>query len=119
MIELVKMKCIPCRGGDPPASQEERGQFLPQIPEWEVDVKAGYERLMRVFSFKDYKTGLAFANDIGNIAEEKDHHPEILIKWGFVTVTWWTHVIKGLHKNDFVLAARTDQIYHRIDEGEK
>jgi len=64
-----------------------------------------------VFSFKNFVEALAFTNSVGALAEEQGHHPDLLTEWGRVTVTWWSHKIKGLHRNDFIVAARTDQIY--------
>lgn len=71
----------------------------------------GIKRLQRVFKLKDYAEALALANRIAAIAEEEDHHPLITLEWGRVTVQWWTHVITGLHKNDFIMAARTDELF--------
>ena len=110
MGNLEKMKCIACRGGDPPASQEERDQFFPQIPEWKSIQVEGQERLERQYKFRNYLELLEFANAVGRWAEEQDHHPSILIEWGQVTVTWWTHVVDGLHQNDFISAAKTDKL---------
>ncbi len=73
--------------------------------------REGIERLERVFKFRNFAEALAFSNKVGEIAEEEDHHPAILTEWGRVTVTWWTHKIKGLHRNDFIMAAKTDRVY--------
>lgn len=67
-------------------------------------------QLERPFTFRNFKQALAFTNRIGELAEEAGHHPALLTEWGKVTVTWWSHAIKGLHKNDFILAARTDEV---------
>ena len=67
--------------------------------------------LERVFKWKNFVQALAFTNRVGELAEEEGHHPALLTEWGKVTVTWWTHKIKGLHRNDFIMAARTDQLY--------
>ncbi|MBI3740755.1 MAG: 4a-hydroxytetrahydrobiopterin dehydratase, partial [Chloroflexi bacterium] len=69
------------------------------------------KRLERVFKFKNFADALAFTNKIGAMAEEEGHHPVIITDWGRVTVTWWTHKIKGLHQNDFIAAAKTDRLY--------
>ena len=71
------------------------------------------DSLTRQFKFKNFVQALAFANRVGDLAEQQDHHPAILVEWGRVTVSWWTHVIGGLHQNDFISAAKTDQLYHR------
>lgn len=85
--------------------------MLPQVPEWELVVVDEISRLQRVFKLKNYAEALAFTNKIAAIAEEEDHHPLIVLEWGRVTVQWWTHVVKGLHQNDFIMAAKTDVIF--------
>jgi 4a-hydroxytetrahydrobiopterin dehydratase len=72
--------------------------------------KDGIKRLERSFLFDDFAQALAFTNKVGQIAEEEGHHPDILTEWGRVTVSWWTHKIGGLHKNDFIMAAKTDNL---------
>jgi 4a-hydroxytetrahydrobiopterin dehydratase len=109
---LAQMKCIPCRGGQPPLSDDEIAELMQQIPEWNLREKEGIKRLERQFNFSNFAQALAFTIELGRIAETEDHHPAILTEWGKVTVTWWTHVIKGLHRNDFILAARTDNLFH-------
>lgn len=111
MSNLLKTNCVACRGGDPPASQEERDLFFPQIPEWEVIHVDGQERLTRVYKSKKYLDLLDFVHHVGQWAEEQDHHPSIMLEWGKVTITWWTHVVVGLHNNDFVGAAKTDELF--------
>ena len=71
----------------------------------------GIEQLTCAFAFKDYLSGLDFLKKIALLAEEEDHHPEIVLEWGKVTVSWWSHKIKGLHKNDFIAAAKTDALF--------
>lgn len=112
-MKLTEMKCVPCRGDEPRLSEAEIKTLLPQVAEWEVITEDGIMRLQRRFKFKNYVQALAFTNQVGALAEEQDHHPAILTEWGEVTVTWWTHIIHGLHQNDFVSAAKTDQIYTR------
>ncbi len=110
MDELKHLKCVPCRGGEPPLADEEIQAYKPQVPEWEVIEVDGVKRLQRQFKFKDFAQALAFTNQVGALAEAEDHHPAIITEWGRVTVTWWTHKIKGLHRNDFIMAAKTDEI---------
>jgi 4a-hydroxytetrahydrobiopterin dehydratase len=104
------MKCVACRRGEPTLTQERITELLPQIPQWRVIEVDGEKRLERVFKFKDFAEALAFMNRVGDIAEEEDHHPMLVTEYGRVTVTWWTHIIGGLHQNDFIMAARTDQL---------
>jgi 4a-hydroxytetrahydrobiopterin dehydratase len=111
MTELVDMQCIPCRGDAPQVTEEEMKEYLPQVPEWQVITVDGERRLKRAYKFKNFAAPLAFTNKIGELAEEQDHHPLITLEWGKVTVSWWTHAIGGLHRNDFVMAAKCDEIF--------
>jgi 4a-hydroxytetrahydrobiopterin dehydratase len=113
MEELTQLKCTACRGGDPTLTDAEIADLQPQVPEWRVIEVDGVKRLERVFTFKDFVAALAFTNMVSDLAEEEGHHPAILTEWGKVTVTWWTHKIKGLHRNDFIMAAKTDELYKR------
>jgi len=89
----------------------------PQVPAWEIVERDGIKRLERVFTFDTFVQALAFTNKVGELAEEEGHHPALLTEWGKVTVTWWTHKIKGLHQNDFIMAAKTDQAYASAPKG--
>lgn len=112
---LAQMQCVPCRGGQPTLSDHDITELMRQIPEWNLRDNEGIKRLERQFKFKDFAQALAFSIAVGRIAEVEDHHPAILTEWGKVTVTWWTHVLKGLHLNDFILAARTDRLFQSTD----
>ena len=111
MSELRQYTCVPCRGGEPTLTEEEIREFHPQVPNWEISEVDGIKRLRRTFKFKDYSQALAFTQKVGEIAEEQDHHPVLVTEWGKVTVSWWTHKIGGLHRNDFIMAAKTDELY--------
>ncbi len=111
MEELAQMKCEVCRVGAPTVTDAEIAQYYPQVPEWKIVERDGVKRLERVFKFKDFAQALAFSNRVGELAEAEGHHPSLLTEWGRVTVTWYTHKIKGLHRNDFVMAAKTDRLY--------
>jgi 4a-hydroxytetrahydrobiopterin dehydratase len=108
--ELKEMRCEACAPGSPPASAEERERFGAEIPEWEITEEDGQERLRRVFRFPEYPAAVEFTRRVAEIAEQEGHHPAILLEWGRVTVSWWTHAIGGLHRNDFIMAARTDAL---------
>jgi 4a-hydroxytetrahydrobiopterin dehydratase len=86
---------------------------MPRIPDWSIVVVDEIMRLSREFSFKNFEQAMDFSNRVGDIAEAEGHHPAILTEWGKVTVTWWTHKIKGLHKNDLIMAARSDQLLQK------
>ena len=113
MSELVEQKCEACRVGAPKVTDEEVEALHPQVPDWDLVERGGIRRLERVFSFDDFAEALAFTNRVGGIAEEEGHHPALLTEWGKVTVTWWTHKIEGLHRNDFIMAAKTDELYQK------
>jgi 4a-hydroxytetrahydrobiopterin dehydratase len=109
--ELSQMKCTACRGDEPTLTNAEIEELRPQVPEWQVVEREGVKRLERAFGFKNFAEALAFTNGVGERAEEEGHHPALLTEWGRVTVTWWTHKIGGLHQNDFIMAARTDELF--------
>jgi 4a-hydroxytetrahydrobiopterin dehydratase len=111
MEALTNLKCVACRADAPQVTAAEIAQFRPQVPDWQLLERQGIPQLERVYKFKDFREALAFTNRVGELAEAEGHHPALLTEWGRVTVTWWTHKIKGLHRNDFIMAARTDQLY--------
>jgi 4a-hydroxytetrahydrobiopterin dehydratase len=110
MTQLSSMKCEACRHGAPTVTDREIEEYRPQVPDWDLVERDGIQRLERVFDFADFRAALDFTNRVGELAEEEGHHPALLTEWGRVTVTWWTHKIRGLHRNDFILAARTDTL---------
>ena len=111
MQKLSEQACEACRADAPLVSDEDLQRLLPVIPEWQVIEVDGVRQLRREFVFRNFAGALAFTNRVGELAEAEDHHPAILTEWGRVTVSWWTHKIHGLHQNDLILAARTDQVY--------
>ncbi|MCJ7537097.1 MAG: 4a-hydroxytetrahydrobiopterin dehydratase [Anaerolineales bacterium] len=111
MIDLKSMSCAPPRIGGAPLDNSDIETYLPQLPRWEVIEVDGEKRLTRQYKFNNFSAALKFTNNIGELAEQEDHHPAILTEWGRVTVTWWTHAVNGLHLNDFISAAKTDQIF--------
>ena len=113
---LAGLKCVPCRGGEPPLDSQQIAGLLPELSGWEVNEVMGVSRLVRVYKFKDFSQALEFTQKVGEIAEREDHHPALLTEWGKVTVSWWTHKIKGLHRNDFIMAAKTNRLYQQISE---
>lgn len=111
MADLTQMKCVACRADSPRVTEAEMKELMPQIPEWRVIERDGEPQLTRTFKFKNFAEALAFTNRVGELAEQEDHHPALLTEWGAVNVRWWTHKIKGLHRNDLIMAAKTDQLY--------
>jgi 4a-hydroxytetrahydrobiopterin dehydratase len=110
MDNLSSQTCEACRVGSPLVTEDEIKELMPQIPEWEIINVDGIDRLERLYTFGNFVDAIAFTNKVGEIAEAEGHHPAILTEWGKVTVTWWTHKIKGLHVNDFIMAAKTDEL---------
>ncbi len=107
--ELLKAKCSACDASATRLSEPETTEMLKQLNSWRVESRGDVLKLEKVFTFSNFRKALAFTNTVGELAEEEGHHPALLTEWGKVTVTWWTHKIGGLHKNDFILAARTDK----------
>lgn len=113
MTDLSEKTCSACHAGAPQASDTEIATALETLPEWLVIQVDGINQLTRVYKFKNFVTALTFTNAIGAVAEEFNHHPALLTEWGKVTVTWWTHKIKGLHENDLIMAAKTEKIFNQ------
>lgn len=114
MTPLKDERCVPCTGGIPPLSEQAIQSYLPEVPDWNRLDEHGVAKIQRTFRFPKYLQALTFAQQVGMLAEDEGHHPVMLVEWGSVTVTWWTHKIKGLHRNDFIMAAKTDQLYAQI-----
>src|SRR5947209_2598018 len=108
---LASEKCVACRADAPRVTEAEMAELRSTVPEWEVVAQEGIPRLARTFRFDGFVQALEFTNRVGAIAESEGHHPAILTEWGKVTVSWWTHKIRGLHRNDFVMAAKTDALH--------
>ena len=113
MPQLYQMKCEACRADAPKVTDEELKILIGEIPEWVPLVDNGILKLQRCFTFSNFVEAMDFANRVGELAEKHGHHPALLVEWGKVTVTWWTHKIQGLHKTDFIMAAKTDQLITR------
>jgi 4a-hydroxytetrahydrobiopterin dehydratase len=114
MSDLSRMKCAACRGDEPGISDADIAKYLPLIPDWRIVERDGIRRLERSFKFKDFSGALVFTNGVGKLAEKESHHPVLTTAWGRVTVEWWTHEIKGLHLNDFIMASQTDVAYKAL-----
>ena len=114
---LTGERCVACRKDSPRVTDAEIEQFKPYIPDWEMNEVDGVLRLERTFRFKTYPEALAFTQRVGEAAEEEGHHPVMVVEARRVRVSWWTHAIHWLHRNDFIMAARTDQIFASLPEG--
>ncbi|MDR2876742.1 MAG: 4a-hydroxytetrahydrobiopterin dehydratase [Chromatiales bacterium] len=111
MKKLATQRCEACQADAPRATPEEERNYAREIPEWRIVKHDDIRQLERSYHFRDFVSALDFTNRVGAIAEQEGHHPDLLTRWGEVTVTWWSHKIKGLHRNDFVMAAKTDALY--------
>jgi 4a-hydroxytetrahydrobiopterin dehydratase len=110
MTSLEQESCVACRRDAPRVDAEEAAALLRELPNWTLREVDGVPRLERTFAFGNFAGALQFTNRVGEIAEAEGHHPALLTEWGRVTVSWWTHKIRGLHRNDFVMAAKTDRL---------
>ena len=107
MSELASKTCVPCHGGIPPLKGAELAAIAKQVAGWEV---VDEHHILKRYSFPDFITALRFVDRVGALAEEQGHHPDILLTWGNVQITLWTHAVKGLTESDFILAAKIDEL---------
>jgi 4a-hydroxytetrahydrobiopterin dehydratase len=110
MSKLSQMSCVALSANDRALGDDEIESMHQEVPQWQIKTVDGIRRLERVFTCKNFTEALALTNKIGAIAEEQNHHPLIVTEWGKVTLNWWTHKVGGLHKNDFIMAAKSDEI---------
>jgi len=110
MSTLSAERCVACRRDSPRVTEVEIVELRREVSAWQLVERDGIARLERLFHFPSFADALAFTNRVGALAEAEGHHPALLTEWGRVTVTWWTHKIRGLHRNDFVMAAKTDAL---------
>ncbi len=115
-MTLAKERCVACRADSPQVTSEEMAELHPIVHEWELSETGGIKRLERSFRLRNFAQAIGFAMQVGEAAEEEGHHPRMTVEWGRVKVEWWTHKIKGLHRNDFVMAAKTDEIFQGLPE---
>jgi len=108
MSELAKKVCIACKGGIPPLTQAETGPYLEQVNDWSLIEDS--KKVEKNFEFKDFKEAMSFINKVADLAEQEGHHPDIFVSYNKVRIQIFTHKIGGLHENDFILAAKIDQL---------
>ncbi len=114
--ELARLKPAPIRGGEAVLSESEVHRLRAGVPRWMVKAANGVKTLEREFLFRDFRLALGFADRVGEWAEAEGHHPQLVVAWGKCRVTWWTHRIGGLHRNDFIMAAGTDLVFRDYSE---
>ena len=107
-MSLSEKQCVPCKGGVARLSESQAKAIHKQTPDWQLTEKA--TRVERNFRFADFVAARTFVNQVGNLAEQQGHHPDISFGWGYAHITIYTHDIKGLHENDFILAAKIDAL---------
>ena len=117
-MTLASAKCVACRRGAPTVTDDEVEELHPQVPGWEFTDVDSIKRLKRAFKIRDFAATMEFASRIGEAAEEEGHHPRLTVEWGRVGVEWWTHKIRGLHRNDFIMAAKSDRIFEAFAGGQ-
>ena len=103
--------CVPCEQGGVPMDDSQINKYAPKVPQWQIIDKENVAKLIRKFKFKNFAKAISFADKIGVLAEKNGHHPKLVVEWGKVTIYWWTHAVGGLHRNDFIMAAKTDELY--------
>jgi 4a-hydroxytetrahydrobiopterin dehydratase len=116
MAVLMQEKCVACRADAPHVTDQDIAELHPQVPDWKLITEDGIRKLDRIFQFANFKEAIAFTDSVAAVAESEGHHPRLTTEWGRVAVTWWTHKIRDLHQNDFVMAAKTDELYRNQGE---
>jgi 4a-hydroxytetrahydrobiopterin dehydratase len=114
MIILSQQEISATPKGADKLSPEQVAQLMPQLPEWTIITIDTIEQLYRAYSLKDFNAAISFSNKIAAIADNADHHPTLSVQWGTLAVYWWSHSINGIHINDLVMAAKTDEIYKAL-----
>jgi|TARA_Y100000994_G_scaffold240107_1_gene234470 4a-hydroxytetrahydrobiopterin dehydratase len=109
-MSLKESKCEACTIDAPLVSDSEAKVLLLELDGWVIENDSGINQLIKTYKFSNYAESLDFSNKVADLAESEDHHPKIVLEYGSVEVSWWSHKIKGLHKNDFICAAKTDLI---------
>ena len=109
-MSLKESKCEACTIDAPLVSEHEAIELLKELDNWKIELHHNFKQLVKQFKFSNYEDSVTFCQKVADLAESEDHHPKIILEYGSVEVFWWSHKIKGLHKNDFICAAKTDQI---------
>jgi 4a-hydroxytetrahydrobiopterin dehydratase len=117
MTQLSEEICTPCRINSPAITNKEIAELRPLISDWNLILENGVSKLDKTYMFRGFSNALKFTITIASLAEDQGHHPRLVTEWGKVRVTWWTHKIRGLHRNDFIMASKTDSAAI-ISEGE-
>ncbi len=108
LVQLAETECLPCSKLSSPIALADRASLLESLKGWAIVRQDDVDRLVKVYRWPDFEASMAFAHRVGELAEQANHHPELTVAWGSTQVAWWTHVISGLHQNDFIMAARCE-----------
>ncbi len=111
---LRESKCVPCQLGAKRLTEQETRELIIKVPGWRRGKELGVDKLLREFNFVGFDEAFAFSSHVADLAREEDHHPTMIVEWGKVTIHWWTHKVNGLHLNDFIMAAKTDEIFGQM-----
>lgn len=114
MKAFAQCECEVCRAGMPAMSPEEIRSWLERLDGWLIVERVRRKELEKIYGFSNFSRALDFTVRLGELAEAEGHHPAITTEWGKVTLRWWTHKVNGLHKNDFIMAARSDDLYRSM-----
>ena len=115
MTKLLEKKCTACELGAPLVPDAQQKELLKDLEGWLID-RADIFKLVKTFQFSNYDETLNFVNLIAKLSEDEDHHPKITVEWGKVCLEWWSHKIEGLHMNDFICAAKSDELFSKINK---
>jgi len=107
--DLVNKKCVPCESGSPPLSNEKEEEMLKEVPSWLL-IRDGTHKIRRQFKFKNFREAMNFVNQVAEIAEKEDHHPDIYIFYNKIQLDLFTHAVGGLSENDFIMAAKINAL---------
>ena len=107
-MDLSEKRCVPCRSGNPPLGSEEAGELISKVSGWTLE--EGTKGILREFRFRNFAEAMRFAQQVGELAEAEGHHPDLSVGWGYCTVRFRTHSIRGLHENDFIMAAKVNRL---------
>ena len=116
-MALAREKCVACRSDSPQVTEEEIAELHSVVSAWRLTEEEGMKRIDRTFAVKGFAPAMELAERVGRVAEEEGHHPRLTVEWGRVNVSWWTHAIGGLHRNDFIMAAKTDEVFASMQRG--
>ena len=107
-MDLSEKRCVPCRSGIPPLGSEEAEKLISKVSGWTLEEEK--KGILREFRFRNFAEAMRFALQVGEIAEAEGHHPDLSVGWGYCTVRFRTHAIRGLHENDFIMAAKVNRL---------